>query len=81
MDGQRAVSPKTSPLRQRLEAALRDALRSRDPVACSALRSALAAIDNATAVPKIPPCPPPAARRSRLRREADVLRPLLSPPS
>ena len=31
--------------------------------------------------PKLPPCPRPAARRSRLRREADVLRPLLSPPS
>ena len=30
MGGQRAVSPKTSPLRQRLEAALRDAVRSRE---------------------------------------------------
>ena len=40
-----------SPLRQRLEAALREALRARDTVARPALRSALAAIDNATAVP------------------------------
>jgi hypothetical protein len=35
-----------------LEAALRAALRARDQVARSALRSALAAIDNATAVPR-----------------------------
>jgi uncharacterized protein YqeY len=39
------------PVRQRLELALREALRARDPVARSALRSALAAIDNASAVP------------------------------
>ncbi len=39
------------PLRPRLDAALRAALRARDQVARSALRSALAAIDNATAVP------------------------------
>lgn len=40
-----------SPLRQRLEAALREALRARDIIARSALRSALSAIDNASAVP------------------------------
>ena len=41
----------TSPVRQRLELALREALRARDAVARSALRSALSAIDNASAVP------------------------------
>jgi hypothetical protein len=50
--------PDGSPLRPRLEVALRDALRAGDAVARSALRSALAAIDNATAVP---PSHPPAA--------------------
>jgi uncharacterized protein YqeY len=39
-----------SPLRQRLELALRDALRARDTLARSVLRSALSAIDNASAV-------------------------------
>ena len=38
-------------LRERLGGALRQALRSRDAVAVSALRSALAALDNAEAVP------------------------------
>ena len=38
-------------LRDQLEAALKSALRARDHVATSALRSALAAIDNAGAVP------------------------------
>ncbi|MGH3152986.1 MAG: hypothetical protein ACRDOB_19980 [Streptosporangiaceae bacterium] len=41
--------------RQRLQLALRQALKARDPVATSALRSALAAIDNASAVPAGPP--------------------------
>jgi uncharacterized protein YqeY len=38
-------------VRQRLRSALREALRSRDVTAASALRSALAAIDNAEAIP------------------------------
>src|SRR5262245_7013370 len=38
-------------VRQRLRRALREALRSRDVPAASALRSGLAAIDNAEAVP------------------------------
>jgi len=41
-------------VRQRLERALRDGLRARDTVAVSALRSALAEIDNAGAVPVDP---------------------------
>lgn len=40
--------------RQRLQLALRAALKARDTVATSALRSALAAIDNASAVPARP---------------------------
>jgi uncharacterized protein len=40
--------------RQRLQLALREALGARDTVATSALRSALAAIDNASAVPAAP---------------------------
>jgi uncharacterized protein len=40
--------------RQRLQLALREALRERDTIAVSALRSALAAIDNASAVPPVP---------------------------
>ena len=46
-------------IRGRLRSALRDALRARDTTAASALRSALAAIENASAVPAGPP--PPAA--------------------
>ena len=42
------------PARGRLQLALREALRSRDTVAVSALRSALAAIDNAGAIPAGP---------------------------
>jgi uncharacterized protein YqeY len=38
-------------IRDRLHHALRDAMRARDRVAASALRSALAALDNAGAVP------------------------------
>jgi len=45
-------------IRDRLHHALRDAMRARDSVAASALRSALAALDNAGAVP---PAPAPAA--------------------
>jgi uncharacterized protein YqeY len=45
-------------VRDRLQRALRDALRARDKVAVSALRSALAALDNASAVP---PGPEPVA--------------------
>jgi uncharacterized protein YqeY len=41
-------------VRQRLELALRTALRVRDTIAVSALRSALAAIDNAAAIPVRP---------------------------
>ena len=40
--------------RQRLQLALHEALRARDTAATSALRSALAAIDNAGAVPAAP---------------------------
>jgi len=45
-------------IRDRLHRALRDAMRARDRVAASALRSALAALDNAGAVP---PGPAPVA--------------------
>ena len=45
-------------IRDRLHQALRDAMRARDRAAASALRSALAALDNAGAVP---PGPGPAA--------------------
>jgi uncharacterized protein len=38
-------------IRDRLHQALRDALRARDTIASSALRSGLAALDNASAVP------------------------------
>ncbi|HST63847.1 MAG TPA: hypothetical protein VLM05_01550 [Mycobacteriales bacterium] len=44
-------------MEERLRAALRAAMRERDPVATAALRSALGALGNATAVP----APPPAA--------------------
>ena len=44
-----------STTRERLHLALRDALKTRDTVAISALRSALAALDNAGAVPAGPP--------------------------
>jgi uncharacterized protein len=46
-------------LRARLSAALKDAIRARDQVAVSALRSALGAIGNAEAVPVDQPTPPP----------------------
>jgi uncharacterized protein len=46
-----------SPLRQRLERALRQALSIRDKISASALRSALAAIDNAGSVPPAPAPP------------------------
>ncbi|GAA1170167.1 hypothetical protein F4556_000612 [Kitasatospora gansuensis] len=43
-------SASTAPLRERLRAALPAAMKARDKVATSALRSALAAIENAEAV-------------------------------
>ena len=43
-----------SEFRQRLHLALRQALKARDTIATSALRSALAAIDNVGAVPQVP---------------------------
>jgi hypothetical protein len=63
------LSPEAQPdgdVRARLGRALRDALKARDRVAASALRSALAAIANAEAVPAAasppgPPGPPGAA--------------------
>lgn len=48
-------------LRTRLSAALKDAMRSRDQVAASALRSALGAIGNAEAVPADQPALAPGA--------------------
>ncbi|GIF77173.1 hypothetical protein Asi02nite_66910 [Asanoa siamensis] len=42
-------------LRERLRRTLRDALRARDAVAAGALRAAIAAIDNAEAVPAAHP--------------------------
>ena len=48
--------------RPRLQLALREALKARDTIATSALRSALAAIDNAGAVPPAPA--PPAGTAS-----------------
>ncbi|HEY3902472.1 MAG TPA: hypothetical protein VGM14_01020 [Streptosporangiaceae bacterium] len=54
-----AANDCTSDLRTRLSAALKDAMRARDQVAVSALRSALGAIGNAEAVPVDQPAPPP----------------------
>jgi uncharacterized protein len=55
----------TPSVRDQLRRALGDALKSRDMVAVSALRSALGAIDNATAVPAAPAAPAgPAAAAS-----------------
>ena len=48
-------------LEARLRAALRDALKTRDVLAAFAVRSALAAIGNASAVPADPPGVPAAA--------------------
>jgi uncharacterized protein len=52
-----------STVRSRLRVALRAAMKERDAAAMSALRSALAAIDNAEAVPasRQPPAAPPSA--------------------
>jgi hypothetical protein len=69
-------------IRDRLHQALRDAMRARDRVAASALRSALAALDNAGAVPPGPvPAAPaaPTSRVRRLRQEAGVLASALDP--
>ncbi len=54
-----AANDCTSDLRARLNAALKDAMRARDQVATSALRSALGAIGNAEAVPVDQLEPPP----------------------
>ena len=45
----------TEEMQQRLRAALRSAMKAKDTVAMSALRSALAAIANAEAVSPVPP--------------------------
>jgi uncharacterized protein len=52
-------------LRERLRAALPAAMKARDAAAVAALRSALAAIDNAEAV-EVAPGPPPAAGQADL---------------
>jgi uncharacterized protein len=52
--------PASAGVRERLRAALPAALKARDAVAVAALRSALAAIDNAEAVEGAP-APPPGA--------------------
>jgi uncharacterized protein YqeY len=52
--------PASAGVRERLRAALPAALKSRDAAAVAALRSALAAIDNAEA-PEATPSPPPGA--------------------
>ena len=60
--------------RQRLQLALGEALRARDKVATSALRSALAAIDNASAVPAAPaPAAGASGRRRHLGNRAGVV--------
>ncbi len=46
--------PDATRLRERLRAALRVALKTRDPIATAALRSAVSAIDNAEAVDRPP---------------------------
>lgn len=56
-------------VRSRLQAALRAAMKARDTVAASALRSALAAIANAEAIP-VPDAPAPPADRSTPRPSA-----------
>jgi len=52
--GRRVAGVADSAIRKRLEGVLRETLRARDTVAVSALRSALAALDNAQAVPAAP---------------------------
>ena len=60
--GSSPPGPATAPdLRARLNAALKGAMRARDQVAASALRSALGAIGNAEAVPIDQPAAAPAA--------------------
>jgi hypothetical protein len=49
-------------MEEALRTALRSAMRSRDPVATAALRSALSALDNATAVPPAAAPAPPGDR-------------------
>ncbi len=59
-DGQDTASGRTTDLRDRLRAALPAAMKQRDAVGVAALRSALAAIDNAEAVDAAQ-APPPVA--------------------
>jgi uncharacterized protein len=54
----------TANVRDQLRKALGDALKSRDMLAASALRSALGAIDNATAVTAVPAGPTTASASS-----------------
>ncbi len=53
-------------MRERLQAALRETMRAKDAVAVSALRSALAALGNAEAVPAAVPDGATAATHPRL---------------
>jgi len=53
-------------VRQRLRGSLREAMRAKNAVALSALRSALAALDNAEAVPAASPDGTTTATHSRL---------------
>ena len=53
-------------LRERLAASLREAMRAKDDAAVSALRSALAALDNAEAVDAAGPAGPVVATHPRL---------------
>lgn len=59
MDGEQVIATGDTrmPLRERLRAALPAAIKARDRVSVSALRSALAAIDNAEAVGASRPSP------------------------
>jgi uncharacterized protein YqeY len=59
------AQPASASVRERLRAALPPALKARDAVAVAALRSALAAIDNAEAVEGAP-APRPAAGDARI---------------
>ena len=69
MSESRPDSPPASGVRSRLQAALRAAMKARDTVAVSALRSALAAIANAEAIP-VPEAPAPPPDRSAPRPSA-----------
>jgi uncharacterized protein YqeY len=63
-----------SPIQDRLRQALRAAIKSRDPAAASALRSALAAIANAEAVPTaVTGSTPPAGGHQHIAGSAEGL--------